>query len=77
MKTKRICFKKPDARAGQMVELDELGADREIGNGTAEEVSDDEWNAYQRITQPRKSDAAASAPSPAAPAAKKTSGKGR
>lgn len=44
----RICFKAPDARAGQMVELDEAGAQREIANGTAEEVSDDDWNTFQQ-----------------------------
>lgn len=48
MKTMRICFRKPDPRAGQMVELDEAGAQREIGNGTAEAVSDEEWDDYQR-----------------------------
>lgn len=48
MKTMRICFKKPDRRAGQMVELDEAGAQREIANGTAEEVSDEDWKAFQQ-----------------------------
>lgn len=48
MKTMYICFKKPDLRAGQMVELDEAGAQREIAAGTAEEVSDEDWKAFQR-----------------------------
>lgn len=61
MKTRRICFRQPDPRAGQMVELDEAGAAREIAAGTAEEVSDDEWTTYQRqIAQAER------APAPAA-----------
>lgn len=72
MKTARICFKQPDPRAGQMVELDEVGAQRAIDNGEADLVGDEEWDAYQRAAQPRKSDLA-HAPAPAA--AKKASGK--
>lgn len=48
MKTVRICFKQPDPRAGQMVELDEVGAQRAIDNGEAELVGDEEWDTYQK-----------------------------
>jgi hypothetical protein len=66
VKTMRISFRKPDRRAGQMVELDEAGAQREIANGTAEEVSDQEWDDYQRQMA-----AAERAPAPA-PAPRKS-----
>lgn len=63
-KTMRVCFKANDPRAGQMVELDEAGAQRAIANGEAEEVSDEEWRAYQKqMTQAEREPA---------PAAKKT-----
>jgi hypothetical protein len=62
MKTMRICFKGRDLRAGQMVELDERGARREIENGNADPVSDEEWEAFQQAAAPRKSDLA---PAPA------------
>lgn len=48
MKTMRICFKAPDQRAGQMVELDEAGAARAIANGEADQVSDEDWDAFQK-----------------------------
>lgn len=66
-KTVRICFKPRDPRAGQMVELDEVGAQREIDNGNAEEVSDEEWSTYQ--------DQLAKAERAPAPSAKKARGK--
>jgi hypothetical protein len=75
MKTVRICFKGRDSRAGQMVELDEAGARREIENGAADPVSDEEWDAYQKAAQPRKSDmvsAPAAAPAPAKKAANRS-----
>jgi threonine synthase len=66
VKTVRICFKRPDRRAGQMVELDEVGAQREIDNGTAEAVSDEEWTAYQRQLAELEKKEKAPAPAPAA-----------
>jgi hypothetical protein len=49
VKTVKICFKAPDRRAGQMVELDEAGARRAIEAGEAEEATDEEWTAYHRM----------------------------
>lgn len=67
MKTVRICFKQPDLRAGQMVELDEAGAQRAIDNGEADPVTDEEWEVYQRqIAQAERS-----------PVPRKTHGKGK
>lgn len=71
MKTMRICFKRPDPRAGQMVELDETGARRAIEAGEANEVDDEEWDLYQRQLKEAER---TRAPAPT-PAAKKASGR--
>jgi hypothetical protein len=74
MKTMRIRFKRPDTRAGQMVELDEAGARRSIENGEAQEVDDEEWDLYQRELREAERKRAPAPPAPA-PAAKKVTGR--
>lgn len=72
VKTMRICFKKPDPRAGQMVELDEEGARRAIENGEADEADDEDWALYQKqLAQAEHT----RAPAPATTAKKASRGK--